>query len=90
MARIELRNESPNQFTDISSEKYRTYIYLREVGEGKELRTYRYRIENPQYLSVSESGGHRVLDADGMCRYISPGWIAIEWEPIPNAPHFVK
>lgn len=81
MADIELVNESPNQFEDISSESYREYLF--PYGETV-------RIEEPQYLAVSPSGGHRLLDFRGVSHYIPPRWIALQWKVKPGAPHFVK
>lgn len=79
--KIKLRNESNNEFVDISSEKERVYTF--PGGEGV-------RISCPNWLSVSKSGGHRILDYDGICHYIPPGWIHLQWVPWDEAPHFVK
>lgn len=80
MAEIELRNESTNEFVDISSEEYRSYEYVDAYLE----------IDEPQWLSVSASGGHRVLDKSGLSYYIPPGWIAVTWKAKEGYPHFVK
>jgi hypothetical protein len=77
---IELRNKTELKFTDISSEIKRTYIFPDTSVE----------ISCPQWLSVSTSGGHRILDALGDCWYIPPTWIAIRWEVADDQPHFVK
>jgi hypothetical protein len=71
------------EWTDISSELYRTYIFSDSV---------RLTIDTPLRLLVSESGGHRVFSAEsgGKCYYISPNWIAIEWKVAEGKPHFVK
>jgi hypothetical protein len=76
----ELRNESANEFTDISSEAYRKYAFAGAVLE----------ISNPIALSVSESGGHRVLSGDGESYYIPKGWLYLEWRAKDGQPHFVK
>ena len=79
---IELRNESELEFTDVSSEEYREYTFSNGLG---------LTIPNPAWLNVSASGGHRLLDSDGICYYIQPkeGWV-IEWKVKEDAPHFVK
>lgn len=73
-----MTNETGLAFKNISSEKYRVYVF----PGGDEV-----RIELPTYLNVSKSGGHRVLDAAGISHYIPPTWIHIYWEGSPN---FVK
>lgn len=78
---MEFRNDSTNKFVDISSEAYRTYLYL---GKGV------VRIDNPLQLSISKSGGHRVFDADGNSHYIAPGWQQITWKARDGQPNFVK
>jgi hypothetical protein len=76
-----LRNESGLKFVDISSEEVREYRY----GDGTVL-----TIEDPRFLHVSKSGGHRILDGQEQSWYIAPGWKAIRWKVPPGAPHFVK
>ncbi len=80
IASIELRNATTQEFTDISSEKFREYIFDVET----------IRIVNPAWLSVSKSGGHRILDEYGHCWYIPHKWIAIRWDVKEGQPHFVK
>lgn len=65
-------------WTDISSEDYREYIF-----DSKNI----IHIEKPLFLHVSESGGHRVFDSSGNSYYVRPGWLAIKW--VGN-PAFVK
>lgn len=86
---IELRNESGLQFTDISSEAWRRY----DFPSGMTV-----MIKEPQFLNVSKSGGHRLLDGDGTSHYIPGGWHHLSWrshdggpggDPKPS-PHFVK
>ena len=78
---MELRNESGLLFTDISSEVRRSYHY-----PGGQVLT----IEGPQFLHVSKSGGHRLLDEAGQSWYVAPGWRAINWIAKDDKPHFVK
>jgi hypothetical protein len=78
---MELRNESTNEFTDITSEEYRMYVF----SSGDQL-----RIDSPVALSVSESGGHRVFDAAGNSYYIPKGWDYLQWRAKDGQPHFVK
>jgi hypothetical protein len=75
-------NESGLEFKDISSEKYRKYVF----PNGKEL-----KIIKPLYLNISESGGHRLFDASGISWYIKPneGWY-IQWKAENGKPNFVK
>ena len=77
----DLRNDTDMQFTDISSEKYRNYVF----AGGEAL-----RIEEPLALHVSESGGHRVLNADGESIYVPKGFIMLIWEAKDDEPHFVR
>ena len=64
-------------WTDISSEEYRTYHF--PGGESV-------MIVSPHKLHVSDSGGHRVLDSNGISHYIPATWIHLEWK---GDPHFV-
>lgn len=76
-----LRNDSRLFFVDISSERFRVYHY-----PGVQPIT----IDNPQWLHVSPSGGHRILDAEGFSHYMAPGWVHLFWYAKPGAPHFVQ
>jgi hypothetical protein len=80
MENLELRNESDNKFTDISSEEYREYDFGGDTV----------RIDAPLQLSVSSSGGHRILDAAGISHYIPAHWIHLYWKAKEGRPHFVK
>lgn len=75
-------NESGLEFKDISSEDFRQY----NLPNGEYL-----TIEQPQFLHVSDSGGHRVVDYEGNCYYIKicESWY-ISWASREGAPHFVK
>lgn len=77
----ELINKSNHKFTDIGTERYREYHY----PDGTNL-----HINWPSQLSVSESGGHRLMDLTGKCYYIPTGWRYITWVPIEGQSHFVK
>lgn len=74
-------NKSDLVFTDISNEKYRVYKF----DNG-----FIVRIELPTYINVSSSGGHRVLDNQGISHYIPSGWKHLYWEVFENKPNFVK
>lgn len=77
----EFINESGNEFTDISTERWRRYHY----ADGSQL-----FINKPLKLHVSESGGHRIFATDGISRYIKPEWRHIEWMAKDGKPHFIK
>lgn len=77
---IELRNDTPLNFQDISSEKFRVYRFADcEV-----------RITAPCWLNVSDSGGHRILDELGMSHYVPTGWRHLSWVVKDGQPHFVR
>lgn len=76
----DLRNASDNHFTDISSEVVRVY----------EFSDITIKINSPVALSVSDSGGHRILDHAGECHYIPSGWVHLHWIVKDDSPHFVK
>ncbi len=77
---MELKNESSNKFVDISSEESRHY----DFPGGDTV-----HISKPCWLSVS-SGGHRLLDADGVSHYVPKGWFHLRWKAKEGQPHFVK
>lgn len=79
---IEFINHSGLEFTDISSEKFRTY----KMPSGEIL-----IIKRPLWLNVSDSGGHRIFDASGTSWYIQPkeNW-HMSWKAAPGKPNFVK
>ena len=74
-------NATDLEFTDISSELWREYQFL--GGDTV-------RIEAPLKLNVSDSGGHRIFDAEGMSHYIPAGWVHLKWVVRDGAPNFVK
>lgn len=73
-------NESVHEFTDISTEEYRSYTF-----PGGDTVT----IKNPLKLAVS-AGGHRVFDGQGMSHYIPKGWIHLKWKAKEGMPNIVK
>lgn len=74
-------NATDLEFKDISSERYREYRF-----RGGDV----VRIEAPLKLNVSESGGHRIFDAEGVSHYIPAGWIHLSWVAKDGEPNFVK
>ncbi len=74
-------NESGLKFVDISTEAFRTYQFPHEE---------RITIEQPLWLHVSASGGHRVYDRAGLSHYIPKGWIHLVWKAKEGCPNFVK
>lgn len=66
-------NEDELEFQDISSEAYREYFHI-DYDEPW------LRIEGPEKLHVSESGGHRII-AGKFAYYVQPreAW-GIRWE----------
>ena len=77
-------NQSKHQFADISSEEYREYTFPALQG-----RFVKVRIKEPTHLSVSESGGHRLLDAAGISHYVPTGWVELAWKAKTGHPNFV-
>jgi len=75
------KNESGLTFTDISSEAERVYNF---GSKGF------VKIQNPEQLNVSDSGGHRIYSADGKSHYIPAGWIQLTWTVKSDQPNFVK
>jgi len=73
-------NGSNLEFTRIGGEEARTYVF-----PGEE----RVTITAPQWLHVSESGGHRLFAADGVSHYIPAGWIHLYWRAKPGNPNFL-
>ena len=94
MAEIELINETELEFIDISGEEERTYhfpfLYGKRLNKNGKRSHLFLTVHEPQWLSVSESGGHRVLNKSGRCFYIPPMWYFLDWKPKEGSPHFVK
>jgi len=80
LANLEFINESEREFTDISSEESRQYLF----HDGMTL-----EIEHPQFLSVSASQNHYVVDVRGRVYVIPPGWKLLTWQTKPGRAHFV-
>lgn len=76
-----MKNESPNEFTEIATEAYREYVF--PCGAVV-------RIDAPTHLSVSKSGGHRLLDAGGTSHYVPSGWVHLRWVAKTGQANFVK
>lgn len=84
MAEIELRTTLKGksiQWIDISSELFRQYDFG-VLGITT--------IVCPQWLYVSPSGGHRIVDSKEVCHYIPTGWKHLYWQVKPGEPHFVR
>jgi hypothetical protein len=72
--------ENPDlKFSSLEDEQHRTYEY----SDG-----YKITILNPYRLNVSKSGGHRVLDKQGVSHYIAPGWKHLSWVVKDGQPYF--
>lgn len=78
---MKLRNNTDFTFSDISTEQWREYTF-----PNNEV----LRITAPLYLAVSDSQGHRILDAAGESHYISAKWLTIRWKAKEGEPHFVR
>jgi len=72
-------NNPTLKFSDLSDEEYRVY----EFPKGEKV-----RITAPVKLNVSASGGHRVLDAEGVSHYIPSGWIHLYWKVKQDCYYF--
>ena len=77
----EFINGSDLEFKDISTEKYREYVF---PNSNKLL------IKNPLFLHVSTSGGHRLFDAQSTAWYVQPkeGW-SLKWKVDDGKPNFL-
>jgi len=80
VADLELINNSEREFTDISSEDLRVYL----LANGQKL-----EILHPQWLSVSASGNHYIVNSEGTVYVVAPGWMILSWVPKAGQPHFV-
>ena len=77
---MELRSNTEFEFTYISSEMSRTYIFAEDSVT----------IVGPCWLAASKSGGHLILDSRGICWYIPPRWLGLAWKVPDDKLHFVK
>ena len=74
-------NESGLIFKEIDSEEFRLYRW----SDGFEV-----LIKEPTHINVSESGGHRIFDIEGVSHYIPKGWSHLSWLTKEGRPNFVK
>ena len=85
-----MNNASKHDFTPIHSEEFREYTFVLAPEKGDQpAKVVKIRIDQPTHLSVSASGGHRLLDAAGISHYIPSGWLQLSWKPKPGEPNFV-
>lgn len=73
-------NTTELKFMDISAEAERTYHF---PGGNT------FTIPSPTHLHVSASGGHRLMNEEGMGHYVPAGFLAITWTPKEGHPTFV-
>lgn len=83
-----------HNWVDISCEKERTYEFLLpnpgyDENEKGWVATTSIWIISPQWLAISESGGHRIVDARGNGHYIPGGWVHLHWIPKEGMETFV-
>jgi hypothetical protein len=76
---MQTTNNQSLKFDSLEDEQYRIY----EFPNGSQV-----AITNPVALNVSKSGGHRVLDAQGISHYIPAGWYHIYWKVKEGNPAF--
>lgn len=77
------------EWTDISSEDWRAYEFGEELLPDERTRAGEIiLIELPQWLNVSPSGGHRIVDSFDVSHYIPCGWKHLRWKA--RDYHFVK
>lgn len=79
MKDLNVTNNPKLAFSSLEDEQYRVYEF--KGGE-------RVVINDPQMLNVSKSGGHRVLDGEGISHYIPSGWIHLYWKVKEGKPAF--
>ncbi len=70
MSSLETKTEGGMIFNDIRVEDHRIYTF----PDGSEV-----RIDNPQWLNVSKSGGHRIIMFENSAVYIPSGWLKLQW-----------
>ena len=72
--------DNPNiKFSSLDDEEYRTYVW----PDNSEV-----TISLPTHLNVSKSGGHRVLDSNGVSHYVPTGWSHLFWKVKQGKPNF--
>lgn len=67
-------NKEDSEFTDISDEESRIYLFPAKDGTISAI-----RYPNPLSVKVTKSGGHKLVLANGMGAYIKPEWVAIHY-----------
>jgi len=72
-------DDTKMKFKSIDLEEYREYTF----GDGFSI-----RIDHPVVVSVSSSGGHRVLDSNDVSHYIPCGWRHLQWKTKEGAAAF--
>ena len=65
-------------FSSLESEKSRIYHF---PNDEKRV------IVDPIAINVSRSGGHKVIDAEGITHYIPKGWLELTWKAKDGANH---
>lgn len=73
-------NNPDLKFKSIETEQFRVYEFV----DGSS-----FKINDPVALHVSESGGHRVLDKQGISHYIPSGWVHLYWKSKDGQPAFL-
>lgn len=73
-----ITNNPALKFESLEDEQFRVY----EFDSGTVM------IEKPVALNVSASGGHRVLDAEGVSHYIPAGFHHLYWKVKEGQPNF--
>ena len=75
----DINNQSTLTLNNISSEDWREYDFGSQSV----------RVTKPLALNVSKSGGHRIIDAEGVSHYVPKGWIHLSWKSKEGEPHLV-
>lgn len=78
MKKEQFRNNSNLEFRELTDEEYRVYVF-----PDMEI-----KINEPLWLNVSPSGGHRIFDSNGISNYIPSGWRRLYWVVKEGKPHF--
>jgi hypothetical protein len=77
---MQLTNNPGLTFSSLKDELFRVY----EFADGSSV-----KIESPQALNYNaKSGGHRVLDGNGVSHYIPAGWNHLYWKVRKGSPAF--
>lgn len=76
---MQVTNNEKLKFQSLESEQYRQYLF-----PNAQVVT----IDFPTHINVSKSGGHRILDAQGISHYVPAGWIELIWKVKEGKPAF--